>query len=32
VLGPAASIAKQGIKSSIQGMGRRGAAKEAIKE
>jgi len=32
VLGPAASIAKQGIKSSIQGMGRKGAAKEAIKE
>lgn len=32
VLGPAASIAKQGIKSSIQGMGRRGAAKEAVKE
>jgi hypothetical protein len=32
VLGPAASIAKQGIKSSIQGMGRKGAAKEAVKE
>jgi hypothetical protein len=32
VLGPAASIAKQGIKSSIQGMGRKGAAKESVKE
>ena len=32
VLGPAASIAKQGIKSSIQGMGRKGAIKEAVKE
>lgn len=32
VLGPAASVAKQGIKSSIQGMGRKGAIKEAVKE
>ena len=32
VLGPAASVAKQGIKSSIQNMGRKGAAKEALKE
>jgi hypothetical protein len=32
VLGPAASIAKQGIKSSIQGMGRKGAVKQAIKD
>lgn len=32
VLGPAASVAKQGIKSSIQNMGRKGAVKEAIKE
>jgi hypothetical protein len=32
VLGPAASIAKQGIKSSIQGMGRKGATKQAIKD
>lgn len=32
VLGPAASVAKQGIKSSIQGMGRKGALKEAVKE
>jgi hypothetical protein len=32
VLGPAASIAKQGIRNSIQNMGRKGAAKEAVKE
>jgi hypothetical protein len=32
VLGPAASVAKQGIKSSIQNMGRKSAAKEAVKE
>jgi hypothetical protein len=32
VLGPAASVAKQGIKGSIQGMGRKEVAKQAIKE
>jgi hypothetical protein len=32
VLGPAASVAKQGIKGSIQGMGRKGAAKQVVKE
>ena len=32
VLGPAASIVKQGVKGSIEAMGRKGATKEALKE
>ena len=32
VLGPAASLVKQGVKGSIQAMGKKGATKEALKE
>ena len=32
VLGPAASLVKQGLKGSVQAMGRKGATKEALKE